>query len=91
MGGIGPERRASKELWLLHAPYNMTADSKVILHEDGTVSVRLNGSWTRQVTELSRKVFMSLRSEDREKLWYEGIKRGRDFVAVKQVGGVVWP
>jgi hypothetical protein len=65
--------------------------SKIVLHEDGTLSFRLGGKWTRRVTEITREDFMKLRSEDREKLWYEGIRRRKDFVQVNKVGVFVWP
>jgi hypothetical protein len=59
--------------------------NKLVMHGDGTMSVRIGGRWRKRIIELSPNDYLALKRDDREKIVLAEFVLGRTRVMGSRV------
>lgn len=59
--------------------------NKLVMHEDGTMSVRIGGRWRKRIIELSSAEYLALNRDDKEKIVLAEFVLGRTRVMGSRV------
>jgi hypothetical protein len=57
-----------------------SASNKLVFHEGGSLSIRINGRWRERVRKLTEEEFLALPYPDRERLVMAEYERSRSLI-----------